>query len=59
MVFSLVVISIEELSAMHSNGLSHRGIHRQCILNHNALGNGRSCTAFSLVRLSDMAVSIA
>ena len=41
------------------NGFLHVGTLRQGILNHDTLGNGLSFMVFSLVRLSNMAVSIA
>ena len=40
-------------------GFLNFGTLRQGILNHDTLGNGLSFMMFSLVRLSDMAVSIA
>ena len=43
----------------HQNRFLHFGTLRQGILNHDTLGNGLSFMVFSLVRLSNMAVSIA
>ena len=53
-----MVVSIVELSAIHSNGFPHREVLWRCILKHDTLRTGLACMASSLVGVSDMVVSI-